>query len=57
MRMVSHMAWLAKRWDDPAFPTAFPWYATEEYWLGQARSLRQQLEKLKQPPLALTPAY
>ena len=57
MRMVSHMAWLAKRWEDPAFPTAFPWYATEEYWLGQAKSLRQQLEKLKQPPLVLTPAY
>lgn len=57
LRMVSHMAWLAKRWHDPAFPTAFPWYATEEYWLGQAKSLRQQLEQLKQPPLALTPAY
>ncbi|MFX8242905.1 serine/threonine protein kinase, partial [Acinetobacter baumannii] len=28
MRMIHHSAWLARRWGDPAFPAAFPWFGT-----------------------------
>lgn len=57
LRMLNHIDWLTRRWADPAFPAAFPWFGTDDYWLEQAKNLRQQLERLKQPPLALTPAY
>ena len=56
-RMVSHLAWLGKRWADPAFPMAFPWFATDAFWAEQYQMLQQQLVRLKQPPLALTPCY
>ena len=56
-RMISHLAWVGKRWADPAFPIAFPWFATEAFWLEQYQTLQQQLVRLKQPPLALTSGY
>ena len=31
LRMLHHAAWLAKRWQDPAFPKAFPWFNTETF--------------------------
>lgn len=30
LRQIKHAAWLAARWDDPAFPKAFPWFADNE---------------------------
>src|SRR5687767_2700059 len=27
LRMIHYSAWLARRWSDPAFPAAFPWFA------------------------------
>lgn len=56
-RMIHHLAWLNRRWPDPAFPKAFPWFAEEEFWLNQRQQLEQQLERLKAPPLALTPFH
>jgi Ser/Thr protein kinase RdoA (MazF antagonist) len=56
-RMLHHLAWLARRWPDPAFPRAFPWFATERFWHEQLQALRQQRDMLKQPPLSLTPGY
>lgn len=53
MRMVHYMAWLAKRWQDPAFPQAFPWFADGKYWEQQILSLKEQLAALQEPPLAL----
>ena len=26
LRMIHHSAWIARRWNDPAFPVAFPWF-------------------------------
>ena len=52
-RMVYYSAWLARRWDDPAFPAAFPWFGQERYWADQILALREQLALLEEPPLRL----
>lgn len=57
MRMVHYMAWLARRWQDPAFPMNFPWFATDKYWEQQCLALKEQLFLLQQPPLSLVPDY
>ena len=53
LRMLHHSAWLAERWDDPAFPIAFPWFGTAGYWGQQTTQLREQIEAMAQPPLDL----
>ena len=42
LRMVHYAAWLARRWDDPAFPKAFPWFADATYWERHAAELEEQ---------------
>jgi Ser/Thr protein kinase RdoA (MazF antagonist) len=51
LRMLQHSAWIAKRWRDPAFPIAFPWFASPSYWADQCTRLREQLEAMAEPPL------
>ena len=46
-RMIHHSAWLARRWDDPAFPAAFPWFGTPNYWSDQVVKLRDQLDAMQ----------
>ncbi len=53
LRMLHYSAWLASRWDDPAFPVAFPWFNTVQYWGEQILQLREQLGALQEPPLSL----
>lgn len=53
LRMLYHSAWLAKRWDDPAFPRAFPWFNTMQFWTNQIIELREQLAALQEQPLQL----
>lgn len=48
-RLIRHAAWLVTRWDDPAFPRAFPWLAEPGYWDQHIRQLEQQLLQLDQP--------
>lgn len=48
LRMIHHSAWLAKRWHDPAFPAAFPWFGQGSYWQQQTDLLRQQIEVLQE---------
>ncbi|MDP4536022.1 serine/threonine protein kinase [Alkalimonas collagenimarina] len=57
MRMIHYMAWLARRWQDPAFAMNFPWFATDKYWEQQILVLKEQLFLLQQPPLSLQPGY
>ena len=57
MRMIHYMAWLARRWDDPAFAMNFPWFATDKYWEQQTLVLKEQLFQLHQPPLSLQPGF
>jgi len=47
LRMIHYSAWLARRWGDPAFPLAFPWFGTPNYWLDQVAKLHEQLEAMR----------
>lgn len=47
LRMIHHSAWLARRFGDPAFPLAFPWFGTPNYWNDQVAKLREQLEAMR----------
>lgn len=46
LRLLRHSAWLVARWDDPAFPPAFPWLADAGYWDSHIRLLEQQHQVL-----------
>jgi Ser/Thr protein kinase RdoA (MazF antagonist) len=48
MRMVHFTAWLARRWEDPAFPPAFPYYGTSSWWEQQTRDLTEQLSLVQE---------
>ncbi|AJD46905.1 serine/threonine protein kinase [Isoalcanivorax pacificus W11-5] len=51
LRMLHFSAWIARRWDDPAFPKAFPWFDSPRYWGEQILTLRNQMAELNEHPL------
>jgi Ser/Thr protein kinase RdoA (MazF antagonist) len=51
LRLVHYAAWIARRWDDPAFPAAFPWFGTQRYWQDRILELREQIALMDEPPL------
>ena len=51
LRLLHYSAWLAQRWDDPAFPAAFPWFNTQRYWQDRILELREQVALMDEPPL------
>ncbi|MEJ1398416.1 MAG: stress response kinase A, partial [Candidatus Sedimenticola sp. (ex Thyasira tokunagai)] len=53
LRMIHYAAWLARRWQDPAFPAAFPWFNTPQYWQEHIATLEQQALTLNEAPLPL----
>jgi len=53
MRIMHYAAWLGRRWDDPAFPKAFPWFGQERFWGDHVLELREQLAAMQEPPLRL----
>jgi Ser/Thr protein kinase RdoA (MazF antagonist) len=53
LRMLHHAAWLARRWEDPAFPLAFPWFDSPRYWEDLVLSLREQLAGMQEGGLEL----
>ncbi|MEH6565694.1 MAG: serine/threonine protein kinase [Halopseudomonas sp.] len=53
LRLINYSAWLARRWDDPAFPMHFPWFANERYWADQILTLREQRAAMDEPKLRL----
>lgn len=53
LRMIHYAGWLARRWDDPAFPRAFPWFNTARYWEDHILALREQAALLQEPPLVV----
>jgi Ser/Thr protein kinase RdoA (MazF antagonist) len=55
LRIMYYSAWLARRWNDPAFPHSFPWFNTTRYWEQHILELREQLAALQQPNIQ--PAY
>ncbi len=48
LRMIQYSAWLAARWQDPAFPRSFPWFNTAHYWQQLLDDLRDQLMLLEE---------
>jgi len=53
LRMMHYAAWLARRWNDPAFPRSFTWFNTERYWADHILELREQMAALQEEPLRL----
>jgi len=51
LRIIHHSAWIARRWNDPAFPIAFPWFDSPKYWAEQTTRLRQQIDAMGEPPV------
>ncbi|HEY6133640.1 MAG TPA: serine/threonine protein kinase [Rubrivivax sp.] len=50
LRMMRHNAWVAQRWDDPAFPVAFPDFGSAGYWGQQSTQLNEQLRAARETP-------
>ncbi len=53
LRLIHYAAWIARRWDDPAFPAAFPWFNSQRYWQDRILELREQIAAMDEPPLAV----
>ncbi len=53
MRLIHYAGWLARRWTDPAFPLAFPWFGNNTYWSGHLQDLEQQAMAMEAEPLHL----
>jgi Ser/Thr protein kinase RdoA (MazF antagonist) len=52
LRLIHYSAWIARRWDDPAFPAAFPWFNTQRYWQDRILELREQIALMEEEPLS-----
>ena len=51
LRILHHAAWIASRWDDPAFPRAFPWFGDARFWERHIADLFEQLSAMDDPPI------
>jgi Ser/Thr protein kinase RdoA (MazF antagonist) len=51
LRLIHYSAWLARRWEDPAFPVAFPWFNSQRYWQDHILALREQVALMDEAPL------
>ena len=55
LRLIHYAGWLAMRWEDPAFPLAFPWFNTQRYWQDHILTLREQSALMQEEPLQWRP--
>jgi Ser/Thr protein kinase RdoA (MazF antagonist) len=53
LRLIHYSAWIGRRWDDPAFPAAFPWFNTQRFWQDKILELREQIALMQEEPLAV----
>jgi Ser/Thr protein kinase RdoA (MazF antagonist) len=51
LRLLHYSAWIARRWDDPAFPINFPWFNTARYWQDRVLELREQIAAMQEGPV------
>jgi Ser/Thr protein kinase RdoA (MazF antagonist) len=51
LRMLHHAAWIGGRWDDPAFPRAFPWFGEARFWESHVGDLLDQIAAIDEPPI------
>lgn len=52
LRIMHYAAWLARRWQDPAFQIAFPWFNADRYWDAHILELREQAALMEEQPLS-----
>ena len=50
LRLLHYNAWIARRWHDPAFPAAFPWFEAPRHWESVITQMQEQLSALHEPP-------
>ncbi|MDH3452848.1 MAG: serine/threonine protein kinase [Gammaproteobacteria bacterium] len=55
LRIMHYAAWLARRWQDPAFQVAFPWFNSQRYWEQHILALREQVALMQEEPLQWRP--
>jgi Ser/Thr protein kinase RdoA (MazF antagonist) len=55
LRIMHYAAWIARRWEDPAFHAAFPWFDTQRYWEDHILALREQVALMQEPPIEWSP--
>jgi len=53
LRLIHYSAWIGRRWDDPAFPAAFPWFNTQRFWQDKILELREQIALMQEEPLTI----
>jgi Ser/Thr protein kinase RdoA (MazF antagonist) len=51
LRLIHYSAWIARRWEDPAFPAAFPWFGTQRYWQDRILELKEQIALMQEEPV------
>ena len=51
LRLIHYSGWIARRWHDPAFPAAFPWFGTARYWQDRILELREQIALMEESPI------
>jgi Ser/Thr protein kinase RdoA (MazF antagonist) len=47
LRFIHYTAWIARRWEDPAFPLAFPQFGSHRYWSDMTTDLEEQLRLIE----------
>ena len=53
LRIVHYAAWISRRWHDPAFPAAFPWFESARFWSDHILQIKEQLSALDSPVLRI----
>ncbi len=48
LRLLHFHAWVCQRWEDPAFPAAFPWFGERRHWERLLQQLQEQLAELQE---------
>jgi Ser/Thr protein kinase RdoA (MazF antagonist) len=51
LRLLHYSAWIARWWNDPAFPAAFTWFGDQRYWQDRILELREQIAAMEERPL------
>jgi Ser/Thr protein kinase RdoA (MazF antagonist) len=52
LRLLHYSGWIARRWNDPAFPAAYPWFNTQRYWQDRVLEQREQIAAMQEPALS-----
>jgi len=47
LRYIHYSGWIARRWEDPAFPAAFGHFGSDSYWEEATLDLEEQCERIE----------